>query len=491
MSWKASSLVVLSICAAASAGRRGRATWDYDYSIVEGDVQVETSPDRAGGVLGSTPLTSASQLFPVGEAVNYYVASPLSASDARIADAVRDWEAKTCFRFTQCTSTSSCPIPYMYFQSGGGCSSPIGKRAAGVNSITLASACSAGNAMHEIGHSLGLSHEQTRKDRDNYIEVDMSQVSSGLENNFNKNGASARDLGQYDYGSIMHYGANSFRIGSKPTIISPQPIGQRNGLSAGDVAAIEFMYNSCSTRFAAPRCIASQSESTTLVIPVDKAFSVDFNALYTTTRSMRVTYPNTNAPDTQLLTPSGTTITDTGYAALRYTPTRNDAGRTFVLAATFTASDGPVSECRVSVRVEGGVVATASPPTTSTPPVRTPSPPVRTASPPTTASPPLRTASPPRTASPASPPVRTPSPPRTRSPPRTSTPPVRTPSPRTTSSPPARTASPENCEPACEDSEPAKDSQPTFQDSQSPENCEPACEDTSTTHINRDSTKWC
>ena len=32
-------------------------------------------------------------------------------------------------------------------------------------------------------------------------------------NNFQQNGASARDLGAYDYGSIMHYGPNGFRIG--------------------------------------------------------------------------------------------------------------------------------------------------------------------------------------------------------------------------------------------------------------------------------------
>ena len=405
---KTSPLVVLSMCAAVSASG-GRPDWDYDFSIVEGDIQVPVETDRAGKVLGATPLTRASQLFPVGEAVNYAVATSLSSSDSRIANAVRDWEAKTCFRFNQCASDASCPRPYIRFQNGNGCSSPIGTRSAGVNTINLAGGCSTGAAIHEIGHSLGLSHEQSRKDRDNYVTVDLSQVQEGLENNFRKNGASGRDLGKYDYGSIMHYGPNGFRIGRQPTIISPQPIGQRSGLSAGDVAAIEFMYNSCSTRFAAPRCIASQSESTTLVIPVGEDFSVDFNALYTTTRSMRVTYPNTNAPNTQLLTPSGTTITDTGYAGLRYTPTRNDAGRTFVLAATFTASDGPVSECRVSVRVEGAVVGTASPPPGTAPPLRTPSPP--------------------------SPPVRTPTPPRTLSPPTTSSPPVRTPAPVTAPSP--------------------------------------------------------
>ena len=375
MSWQTSPLVVLSMCAAVSANG-GRPDWDYDFSIVEGDIQVPIETDRAGNVLGATPLSRASQLFPVGEAVNYYIASPLRSSDSRVASAVRDWESKTCFRFNQCSSDSSCPRPYIRFQNGNGCSSPVGRRGTGVNSVSIANGCGVGATIHEIGHSLGLSHEQSRKDRDEFVRVDLSQVTRGMEHNFDKNRASGRDLGKYDYGSIMHYGPNGFRIGRQPTIISPQPIGQRSGLSAGDVAGIEFMYNKCSTRFTAPRCIASQSESTTLVIPVGEDFSVDFNALYTASRSMRVTYPNTNAPDTQFVTRSGTTITDTGYAALRYTPTRNDAGRTFVLAATFTASDGPASECRVNVRVEGGGGGPSppSPPRTRSPP-RTSSPP--------------------------------------------------------------------------------------------------------------------
>ena len=376
MSWQTSPLIVLSMCAAVS----GRADWDYDFNIVEGDIQVPIETDRDGKVLGATPLSRSSQLFPVGRAVNYYIASPLRSSDSRVAGAVRNWESKTCFRFNQCFSDSSCPRPYIRFQNGNGCSSPVGRRSTGVNSVSIANGCYVGATIHEIGHSLGLSHEQSRKDRDNYVTVDFSQVSRGMEHNFNKNSNGGRDLGKYDYGSIMHYGPNGFRIGRRPTIISPQPIGQRNGLSAGDVAGIEFMYNKCSTRFSAPRCIASQSESTTLVIPVGKAFSVDFNALYTASRSMRVTYPNTNAPNTQLLTRSGTTLVDTGYASMRYTPTRNDAGRMFVLSATFTASDGPSSECRVNVRVEGGAPS---------PPRRTPSPP-RTRSPPRTASPPVR-----------------------------------------------------------------------------------------------------
>ena len=55
-----------------------------------------------------------------------------------------------------------------------------------------------------------------------------------------------RKLGDYDYGSIMHYGENAFAAGDKPTITLKHnfagKIGQRDDLSAGDRAALVELY---------------------------------------------------------------------------------------------------------------------------------------------------------------------------------------------------------------------------------------------------------
>ena len=210
------------------------------------------SGGRDGKSLGATPLTRNTQLFPVGRPVNYFIASPISSNDNRVSAAVRDWESKTCIRFNKCRSEGSCPRPYIRFSQGQGCSSPIGRRGNGVNSVSIARGCGVGATIHEIGHSLGLSHEQSRKDRDSFVRIDLSQVQRGMEFNFNKNSRTGRDMGKYDYGSIMHYGAYGFATGRQPVITAPAPIGQRNGLSAGDVAAIDFMYNGCSPTFSRP-----------------------------------------------------------------------------------------------------------------------------------------------------------------------------------------------------------------------------------------------
>ena len=355
-------------------GDKARPDWDYDYDIVEGDVQVERGRD--GKSLGATPLTRMTQLFPVGRPVNYYIASPISSNDNRVSATVRDWESKTCIRFNKCRSEGSCPRPYIRFTQGGGCSSPIGRRGNGVNSVSIARGCGVGATIHEIGHSLGLSHEQSRKDRDSFVRVDLSQVHRGMEFNFNKNSRTGRDMGKYDYGSIMHYGAYGFAIGRRPVITAPAPIGQRKGLSPVDVATIQFMYNDCSTTFRQPKCLPSVDTQITHVLQPSRRFEVDFNAVYDPARSMRVSYGQTTASSgVRFVTRDGTTLRYTGYAEMHFTPTRAMAGQTFTLSATFTGSDGSAATCSVRVRVAGGGGGGGGGPSPPSPPMRTPQPP--------------------------------------------------------------------------------------------------------------------
>ena len=48
--------------------------------------------------------------------------------------------------------------------------------------MNLGHGCPVGTIMHEFLHSLGVYHEQSRDDRDDYIYVDFSQIEPGGSN---------------------------------------------------------------------------------------------------------------------------------------------------------------------------------------------------------------------------------------------------------------------------------------------------------------------
>ncbi len=104
---------------------------------------------------------------------------------------------------------------------------------------------------HELGHTLGLVHEQQRSDRDNYVTILTTNIIPGQEGNFVEL-PDSRNETPYDFLSIMEYSRNDLSVAPSLDTIEPLPaytnfinlMGVQFDpfLSAGDRAGMAAVY---------------------------------------------------------------------------------------------------------------------------------------------------------------------------------------------------------------------------------------------------------
>lgn len=218
----------------------------HGYAVTEGDILLGRTKDLS---LGAMLTRLEARQWPHG-VVPYELDEKLPRANAyAVRDAIELWEQKAGIIFIRLNERNRSLYPdYVAFVpvDGKTCASYVGRHG-GRQEVELSTRCKLMTTVHEIGHVLGLWHEQSRSDRDLYVKVLWENIEEGHEYNFFQHLSNNGDYGDYDYDSIMHYSPYAFSKNGEKTIIPLKAdvlIGQREHISLGDIAAVKAMYPS-------------------------------------------------------------------------------------------------------------------------------------------------------------------------------------------------------------------------------------------------------
>jgi hypothetical protein len=171
----------------------------------------------------------------------------------RITDQMARWSDAAPITFVaRTTQIAYLTITKDQEGSASPCFSQVGQLGAGNSRrLNLGGTCATTDRApgHELGHAIGLWHEQQRADRDDFVIIDIDNLPLEARGNYSK--LNFPLIGPYDFQSVMHYGKNDFALDpSRPTMF-PRPgyeryadsIGRDSVPSRTDKDVIGIIYN--------------------------------------------------------------------------------------------------------------------------------------------------------------------------------------------------------------------------------------------------------
>jgi hypothetical protein len=182
--------------------------------------------------------------------VRWRYASGVSADlRSKWQGAIAAWRRDLGFTFVEISATATGGFIAVEQNANGSAYSTSIGRTGGRQVISVdPRSFGTGSVIHEIGHAVGLIHEQKRPDRGNYIRINTSNIRPNWLSQYAACSGCTTN-GTFDFGSIMLYGPTA---GSSVVFNTSIPAmtklngstwtTNRSNLSAGDKAAINTKY---------------------------------------------------------------------------------------------------------------------------------------------------------------------------------------------------------------------------------------------------------
>lgn len=240
------------------------------FVLVEGDMLLPESFVNALRQQKQSPnaptATYQTNLWPNGIVPYEFDANVTATNQTDMLNAMAVLTNVANLNFQQC-SNNSCSGNYVHIQNSTGNNSNIGMTG-GQQVINIFDWGTRFIMVHELLHCLGFFHEQSRTDRDGYVQINNQNIcttccpggSSCNPQFIIQNTASI--YGNYDFDSVMHYRQCAFSVNTScPMASSLFPdggitisvkapystqwqaqIGQRDHLSVLDQATVSFLY---------------------------------------------------------------------------------------------------------------------------------------------------------------------------------------------------------------------------------------------------------
>ena len=225
---------------------------------------------------GLNAVLNEDMLWPNG-VIPYQIRNDVSAgAEANFLEAARRVNLRTNLTFVERTSQPDY-VRVIPSADPNACSADVGRdTTTAVQFIrTSSNGCRVPTFMHEMLHTAGVWHEQSRPDRDDFVEILEDNIQTSpidRTGNFDKKTEDeAQGLGAYNYTSVMHYRPFSFGITCTP---SP-PAGSTMDPDCG------CFLDSTGSTFCVARTIRAKDSSVTIQRDESLASDVDdVNTLY-------------------------------------------------------------------------------------------------------------------------------------------------------------------------------------------------------------------